>query len=235
MTETSIVDWGDWAGAIATVVGLVFIWLQVRDARKTARNQFLLNLDERLNSHREIYLKILKSEIDAASLNNKEIEADLWSYIGFFERINLLLRDGILNISEVDDLYAYRVEKIVENDPIYCQYLIDQSHSWHNFTRLAKKLVLYQKSIGYENPCFHHRVQSLNIHPRKSEINWRYGGRNVLYYEQPEFTFVVKQNDAHGAEQELNALLEYIRCIEDPNLRFLFMKKIFLTVDNNGE
>ncbi|GEM_PF-1138938 len=57
-------------GSVATVIGLVFVWLQVRSAQQSAKGEFLLHMAEMLRDHDPAYQCL----IDRANWSNNHWE-----------------------------------------------------------------------------------------------------------------------------------------------------------------
>lgn len=75
--------------------------MQIRQFSKITRGEFLLHLDEMFQQHQQVHLQLRPGgEWADGSAGPKEKEE--WSiverYMGLFERINILVSDGIVDI-----------------------------------------------------------------------------------------------------------------------------------------
>jgi hypothetical protein len=102
-------DFGDAAtaiGLILTAAGLVYAGRQLQLQRRLARGDFILRLEEMLASHNDVHRRL-----DAPGGRSWQPTEEDWpaveAYMGTFERIELLVRSGILDLETVDNLYAY--------------------------------------------------------------------------------------------------------------------------------
>lgn len=131
--------------ALATLAGAVFIWIQIRAAQKTARGEFLLHLDERLDQFREVDECIFDTKwIPEVSRKYGEFTArpnlyDLNRYMGVFERIQTLIEAKIVDFKIFEQLYGRRLRTLVMNDYVH-QKLINKAFSWQPFIKLCKAL-----------------------------------------------------------------------------------------------
>lgn len=57
-----------------------------------------------------------------------------------FERMNVLHDKEILELDVIEQFYAYRVKRIVQNPRIRQLKLVDQAEGWRHFIALWKKL-----------------------------------------------------------------------------------------------
>ncbi len=108
------------AGLLLTGIGLIYGARQMQLARKVARAQFLLQLDQMLLQHQDVHARLSglgwpngKSEPETPE---EWIAVDI--YMGLFERIQVLIEDSIVDFDTFDRLYGYRVFLIVNNPVI---------------------------------------------------------------------------------------------------------------------
>jgi hypothetical protein len=140
-------DLGDGLGIVAillTAVGLVYAGLQLRDAKKSTRGQFLLALDERFDKHAYVHQRLRPGGDWGSDYNHGPASTEEWvateMYMGLFERIDLLARDGLLSLKAIDALYGYRLCNIVRNRTIVEAKLVDHPDGWKDFLHLWEAL-----------------------------------------------------------------------------------------------
>ena len=135
-------------GALAAVAGILYAAIQLRASRKLAKGQFLLRLDERFDKHDDVNRKLRPSGVwakpDAGPSSDSEW-ATVDGYMGLFERINVLVRDGIMDMETVNKLYGYRVRNIAANFRIRQAKLEIERHMWHDFIELERRLAAVSK------------------------------------------------------------------------------------------
>lgn len=155
----------DWVAALATVAGIVFIWWQIREARKQTKGQFLLQLDDHFKSLEAVHQ--LLSGVDEwnpdepsnHSLNVGRIELN--QYMGLFERIEVLIEDGVIDISLFYRLYGYRLYLILKNEVIYMPLCQDEgAYRWQDFISLCKRVAAHlQKKHSTGGQILYHEVE----------------------------------------------------------------------------
>ena len=130
-------------GLLLTFIGLVYTAEQIRRGRKVAQGEFLLRLDELFQSHNDVHEK-LRPGGEWAKENAGPSTPDEWVkvelYMGLFERVQILIEDGIIRRKIFERLYGYRVGNIVKNQRIKVEKLEKRSEGWKDFIALAHSL-----------------------------------------------------------------------------------------------
>lgn len=130
---------------LVAAIGLYFVALELRRTRKTTKGEFLLHLDEILNSFDDVTQATFeKSWIPSESISDdKETGTISWArtnnYMGLFERIMLLIDDKILDLETFSRLYGYKVRYLILNEAAYNK-LVEKGVGWVLLIRLAKNL-----------------------------------------------------------------------------------------------
>lgn len=161
-------------GTVATFAGAFFVVRQIRDTKKIAAGEFLLNLDEkfRVEEYQDLNNQLSIQNADWHPLkqlmNGDKVMHDgfnfdiLFTYMGLFERIKILIDTGTLDIGVVNRLYGYRVHSIVKNNYLFC-LLHDKPTTWQDFIRLCEQLVcLEDQEESTENQEFVERSKQLS-------------------------------------------------------------------------
>lgn len=130
-------------GLAMTAIGLIYTAHQIKEARKVTRGQFLLHLDELFQQHYEVHLALRPGGKWKNHNSGPQFAKD-WAavdkYMGLFERINILVNDGIVDIDTIDKLYGYRVHNLVRNPIINQAKLVEAAEDWQDFIELWHKL-----------------------------------------------------------------------------------------------
>jgi len=116
---------------------------QIKRLQRVERANMVLKLDEMMLHHEEVYKK-LRHHGEWTRPHSGPATAEDWAaltlYMGLFERINLMIDDGILEIEHFDQLHGYRVQEIINNERIYQTKLEKDAKDWANFLALLGKL-----------------------------------------------------------------------------------------------
>jgi len=145
-------------GSLATAVSLIFAakalsyaGRQMQESRKVAeeskkitRGEFLLRLEEFFSQHIETHMRLRPGGEWSDGVTGPK-NASEWGpverYMGLFERIQVLIDDGIIDLATIDKLYGYRVFNIVENDVIRKTKLEGaRAEYWQGFIKLWQGL-----------------------------------------------------------------------------------------------
>jgi hypothetical protein len=141
------------AGVIVAAVGLAFAGRQLvsardaaRETRDTTRAQFLLNLGPPFRDYFALHTRMRDRERqgrwwkDSSAPASNCDWAELEQYMGLFERMWVLIDQGLLDLDVVDRLYAYRIGLVVRHDDIYERKLAAQADGWKDFLCLWRAL-----------------------------------------------------------------------------------------------
>jgi hypothetical protein len=139
--------WADFlqvVGVPLALLGLLFGWLQLRKAARTARVQVLLALDQSLSDFEDIRVKVNRSEL----ITESEDKIRLRRYIGTFERVGYALKVKETKLEIVDQFYGDRFRKLVIYlfASSYARSIVKNREGWEDFYSLWDKLLGYKKN-----------------------------------------------------------------------------------------
>ena len=139
MTETIAAVLGALIGAI---ISFWITQMGIRENRKIARAQLLLQFDERLDAFTRVH-EALHPKGDW-HVDQEEPPADIhWSriegYMGAFERLYVFLKDGIVDKDSVKTFYQYRLRNLVANKLIR-ERLTASASGWVRFHALCRHM-----------------------------------------------------------------------------------------------
>ena len=138
MTATDILTA---TGTMLAGIGLIYTGIQVRLARKTTRSQFLIQLYQMMEQHNEVHGRLTGLGWPDGRTGPETV--DEWikvgRVLGLFEYIQILVKDRIIDIETVDELYSYRLFHLVHNETIRKRYFAEQGR-WDGVVELWKAL-----------------------------------------------------------------------------------------------
>ena len=88
----------EWTTAIITAIGLLFVWWQIRQARSTTKNQFLLQLHETFRNYDKVNQKLSTNDHWSPPDDGEPNWLDVYSYLGLFERISIMVDSGQMKL-----------------------------------------------------------------------------------------------------------------------------------------
>lgn len=149
--------------AEATIAAVESANKQLEMTKSNSRGDFLLRLDEAFQHHGEVREKLAdggdwhkkKNDPNYPKGPDFDISKDLIdvsNYMGLFERIKVLVDEGIIDIDLVDRLYSSRFFNIVRNPIIYQKRLVAHTNQWKEFIELWKALVEARQASNYQLP-----------------------------------------------------------------------------------
>lgn len=130
-------------GVFLAVFGLFYTAKQLKASQKIARGEFFLHLDELFYQHDKVHLQLRPGGAWADGKGGPTSGED-WvaveKYMGLFERIKVLIDDGLVDLDTIDKLYGYRVFNIVANQTILQEKIEKEVKSWRKFIELWRAL-----------------------------------------------------------------------------------------------
>ena len=165
-------DMASIALAIAGVGSLLYISRQVKVARQQTKGQFLLALDAQFEKLNELTARLLNEE-DYKPVNRAW--GEVWMLMSVYERINIMVEDGILDIAIVDRLYGFRLLAIIANDEIF-RRVQSMGAEWQDFIDLCRRVGSYRrrKNNSKSDSVFFERVLNLDKQARIEGNPWRF-------------------------------------------------------------
>jgi hypothetical protein len=155
MSLATVTDWAGLAvtaaGVVAALGGLFYAGRQLRHSRRSAHGTFLLDLEEMLRHHDAVHAKLDSEGGELWKPTETEWPA-VEAYMSVFERIQVLVEEGILTLEEVDRLYSYRVLSIVSNASIHQMKLVEKGEFWPDFCKLRaslQELPYWQRNVAF--------------------------------------------------------------------------------------
>ena len=174
--QSSIVTAADLISALAAIFGVVAIWYQLKKDNDISRADFLLNLNRYFTeqaSTNNLYQK-LKTMRDAGGADlTSEDRIALGDYIIFFEVLETMLDNEVIDLETVDQLFSGRFFIMANNE--YLQgYLLDYPQFTRPMFRLYRRWADYRQSVDLGIPYADH---ALDADPEKfDEILREHGG-----------------------------------------------------------
>jgi hypothetical protein len=161
------------------IIGGTAIWYQMKKDKDINKAEFIFNLNANFTSDPEIsyiYLKLKEFRADDTIVFTKSDGIRMGNYIMFFEIINYLIEEDIIDIEMVDNLFSNRFF-IMTNNPYTQKYQLNNPNFttpifrlytyWYNY-RLKKK-----KSIPYEHFALHVLKKEYFLVKSNSQIELR--------------------------------------------------------------
>ena len=152
--------------AIATMISVVYIARQFHLTREQAKGTFLLALDEQFEATNLMARRIL-SEPNFTPNGDEWI--GVWQMMSVFERMSIMVDDGILDVALVDRLHGFRLLILIGNDAVY-QRLQSTGGEWRDFIHMCYLIADHRErlpDINDADRAFIARVRALNKHARR--------------------------------------------------------------------
>lgn len=101
-----------------TAIGLFLVYRQLSDGRKFMRAQFINQLEQELSSINSTYTQLLSQSHIASTQDYSVNISDYLKYLGFFEKIKIILDNRTVDFPTIDRLFALRFFLITNNSQI---------------------------------------------------------------------------------------------------------------------
>ena len=155
--------------ALAAAVGLAYAGLQLRAARqsaegarrevesgrRTTQSQFLLALEDEFRVHWDVHVALRpggkwSTAGGGAGPESNEDWARVESYLGLFERLNILHDNGVLPLPYIRQFYRYRLANLWANRVIRSEKMEARSAGWRDLIELSHKLDIAASDSPWE-------------------------------------------------------------------------------------
>jgi hypothetical protein len=133
-------------GIFLTLASLNNARKQLEAQRKTTMGDFLLRLDARFDKHYEVHLALRpggKWSSPTFGPSNAAEWAPVEAYMGLFERVKVLIDNGVLDLGTFVRLYGYKLHNILANRIIVESKLERERESWSDFLALSAAVEEY--------------------------------------------------------------------------------------------
>jgi len=128
---------------LTAVVGSIAIWFEMKRSKDMAVGEFITSLNESFNSNEDV--KMLYKKLISNEPITREDQLEVVEYLTFFETIFLLLRQDIISIDFLDDLFSYRFFVAVNNKDIQKLELIPDAKYYKNIYTLDYQWRIYRE------------------------------------------------------------------------------------------
>jgi hypothetical protein len=167
----TLADFGSLALAFVTTISLIYVSRQVRVSRLQTKGQFMLALDEQLKPFASITLALANKQVPFTPQSQDWFQ--VWSYLSVFERMNIMVEDGILDVAMVDRLYGFRLAAILGNDDVF-KMVQQAGGEWQDFIHLCKVVAerREQNHVADYDQTFIERAKQLRTDTIVSADQW---------------------------------------------------------------
>ncbi len=151
---TSKADFFDSNMAVLTLLvsafSAYFIVLQLKGEKSISEADFLVNLNQTFigdPGYAKVYTELEKEFADPPAepeLSRIEIS----NYLTFFETIYLLIEENVMDISAINDLFAYRFFLAIHSDYVQKMKLVNEPYNFRNLYKLEGLWMEYRKKHG---------------------------------------------------------------------------------------
>lgn len=134
---------------ILNAVGVLFIAIQLYDTKKIQEAEFIVELNQAFVSnpnYAKMYSKLEKNDQTKEKIKLDMIEIS--NYLTFFETIYILLVDGVITLSILDDLFSYRFFLAIHNETVQKMKLVNSPSNFRNIFLLEKIWMKYRQDNG---------------------------------------------------------------------------------------
>lgn len=127
-----------------------FVVIQLRGERIIQEAEFLVNLNQTFTgdeNYAKVYTELEKETQDNDLSPNLE-RIEISNYLTFFETIYILIKDDVIDISEINDLFSYRFFLAVHNKHVQSTKLVNEPGNFRNLYNLERLWMNYRLKNG---------------------------------------------------------------------------------------
>ena len=145
---------------ITAIVGAFAIWFQMKRERDIKEAEFIMSYntsfienDElgKLEQELENYRKIVESGKKVKEMPvivREENRHAVINFLVYHEALATFVKNGVLNMSHIDDLFAYRFFLIMNNPDVQEKELCPEAQYYRGCFDLYKKWIRYRRKKG---------------------------------------------------------------------------------------
>lgn len=140
---------------VATVLGVIMVLVELKESRDLSEGTFVSGLTDSFNNNESIQRIYKKMELNQEITDDDTI--DIVAYLTYFETIYVLLKKGAIDISLIDDLFAYRFRLALDNETFRRISLIRYDYAYVNIYKLEQIWCSYKKkesTLKAHNPNY---------------------------------------------------------------------------------
>jgi hypothetical protein len=135
----------------ATILGLitiVLVFIQIKINGSRTRAKYISELVRDFQYHLPVYQDLLTNGKYSDSKDGKftpEVKAKICIYLGFFEKINFLLKRKVIKLESIAEMFTYPIILATSNKKIKTEILSqkNQKIQFQNIPELEKEIVKY--------------------------------------------------------------------------------------------
>lgn len=128
--------------SLIAILGLLGVFYELRSSKILSEGTFITSLNDSFNNNESILRLYKKLELKEEITDDDTI--DIVAYLTYFETIYILLKKNIIDLSLIDDLFAYRFRIAIENKTIQRISLVKHDRDYVNIYRLEKEWCRYK-------------------------------------------------------------------------------------------
>jgi len=138
-----------------TVIGIFSVFIEMKRSADIAECEFIFNLQKQFDENstiQKLYRKLDNDFSNKDKITNDVDRLDVVSYLTFFEMMcNLIIKD-VINIEDIDDLYAYPFFLATNNKVVQNIELKKYKQYYRNIYTIYPEWFKFRKSKGYDIP-----------------------------------------------------------------------------------
>ena len=161
---------GTLAYCVITAATLIFLGVQMREARRYTLAQFVHQLGKEFEAFDEALKPLLSNHTDRSGL-----EQQVGRCLQFYERTKTLCDIGVLDLKILDAMFGYQFFHLVNDLWVQKSVLLCDPHYFPEVFALHKQLSDYHRRLGVEIPGAQYDLASAN--PERYE-------KNIQYYRE---------------------------------------------------
>ncbi len=155
LTPTIGVELSSILTTLTTITGIFSVFIEMKRSADIAECEFIFNLQKQFDDNKtiqEFYKKLDDDYAKGKKIDSNISRQEIVAYLTFFEMMcNLIIKD-VLQIDDVDALYAYPFFIAMNNEEIQKIELSKYKQFYRNIYAVYPKWFKYRKKHNYEIP-----------------------------------------------------------------------------------
>lgn len=140
---------------VGTILGVLLVLIELKESRDLSEGSFVSGLSDSFNNNAAI--QCLYKKLELGQEITEDDSTNIVAYLTYYETIYVLLKKRAIDISLINDLFAYRFRLALDNDTVRRISLVRYDSAYVNIYKLEREWCTYSKKesiLEQHNPNY---------------------------------------------------------------------------------
>ncbi len=122
---------------VGTILGVLLVLIELKESRDLSEGSFVSGLSDSFNNNAAI--QCLYKKLELGQEITEDDSTNIVAYLTYYETIYVLLKKRAIDISLINDLFAYRFRLALDNDTVRRISLVRYDSAYVNIYKLERE------------------------------------------------------------------------------------------------